>query len=177
MLSQVLSGRTVQNVGGLVACLTMAMTLDACSSSPAVVVSDASTGAGGSGCSLSGAFHVTFAPSPGSQPACLCNQCSYDVVASHINDTIDFASANVEYFLEPLLAGDAGAARYGSGSCDSTETSSCIYNGSCMSTDGIFSTAFTFTLRNGRASGTQSFVTTGGVNCTYEVTASPALGT
>ena len=69
---------------------------------------DAQTGQDANPCSLTGSFHVTFAPAAGSAAACSCSQCSYDLAGGHVTDSLSLASANVEYFLRPLLAPDAG---------------------------------------------------------------------
>jgi hypothetical protein len=170
MTSPVPARWTLRTVGSLLACLTMAVTLDACSSSSHNgPVSDAQTSQDARSCSLTGSFHVTFAPTADSPAACACgSQCSYDVAGGHVTDSLSLASSNVEYFLRPLLAPDSGSPLdYG---CDSTETSACTFEGNCLST-------FTFTVTNGTASGTQTtrFSGTDGglLTCTYEVTASP----
>ena len=170
MTSLVLSRWTLWTAGSLLACLTLGVTLDACSSSSrSGMVSDAQASQDASPCSLGGAFHVTFAPIAGSPAACSCSQCSYDVAASHVTDSVSLASADVEYFLQPLLAPDGGLLP--DYSCDSSETSACMFEGDCLS-------KFTFTVTNGVASGTQSFVLDGqdggaSTTCTYQVTASP----
>lgn len=157
---------TLPTVVSFLACLT----LGACSSSShGGAVGDAQATPDANPCSLSGSFHVTFAPVAGSPAACACTQCSYDVAASHVHDSSSLASANAEYFLQPLLDPDGGVpSDY---SCNSQETSACTFEGDCLS-------GFTFTVANGGASGTQSFVFKGSdggalVTCTYEVTASP----
>jgi|SRR5579859_5032587 len=172
------------NAGSILACLTMAAALVACSSSspsPYATPSDAGQGDQRS-CSLGGPFHVTFAPTADSPPACSCSKCSYSVASGHVGDIVSLASANIEYFLAPLLSVDIFAPI---STCGSDKTSACSYEGTCMYPSspmypsGPLSSTFTFTVTNGAASGTQSFIvpaTDGGsaMTCTYEVTASPA---
>lgn len=159
----------VRIVGGLLVCLTAGVTLGACSSSPGDAVSDAQASPDADPCALNGSFHVTFAPAAGSPAACACSQCSYDVAASHVTDSVSLASSNAEYFFQPLLIPDRGTpSAY---SCDSTEISACKFQGNCLGT-------FSFSVANGSASGTQTFAFNdldGGaiVTCTYDVTATP----
>jgi hypothetical protein len=133
-----------------------------------------------SACSLGGAFNVTFTPTADSPQECACSQCSYSVAPGHVDDPLSLVMANIEYFLEPLFASDAGTDPFTN--CDSNEISTCSYQGSCMYPfGGPISSTFMLTVNDGKASGTQSFVVPGPdggatVNCTYEVTASPTGG-
>src|SRR4051812_36058481 len=170
MTSPMLTRWTLRTVGSLLACLTMGVALDACSSSsPSGTVRDAQPSPDATPCSLGGSFHVTLAPTADSPAACACTRCSYDVAGGHVTDSLSLASSNVEYFLRPLLTPDAGAPL--DYSCDSTETSACTFEGNCLS-------SFMFTVTNGTASGTQSIAIHGAdggavLKCTYDVTASP----
>src|SRR5262245_60700072 len=99
-------------------------------------------------CSLHGAFHVTFAPTADSPQACSCSHCSYDVAPGHVGAPISLASANIEYFLEPLLVGNGGSDPFST--CEIKDVSSCRQDGECRYPSslahpgGMVSSTFTF---------------------------------